>query len=110
VAYETHVGGDELHGPYRVVKNGITVEHAVIGVQDEPGANAVQRDADDARGGEAIGEEYRAGVAAMIGLDAADCGQKGPRESAAGGSLVGKIGGVLVGPRCDRGNPVTGQR
>jgi hypothetical protein len=50
-------GGNELHRSYRVVVHGITIEHAVIGVQDQCGADAIQRNADDPRGGQAVGQQ-----------------------------------------------------
>ena len=64
--------GDELHRPHSVVVHGITIEYAVIGVNDQPGADTVQGNADDPRGGQAVGQEHGAGIAAMIGLNASD--------------------------------------
>lgn len=93
-----------------MVVHGITIEHAVIGVQDQSRADAVQRNADDPRGGQAVGEEHRASEAAMIGFDASDRGQQGPGDSAVDSPLVGQIGSVLVRQRRDDWNPVAGQR
>ena len=91
-------GGNELHGSYRVVEHGITIEHAMIGVPDQCGADAVQCDADDPWGGQTVGEEHRTGEAAMIGFDASDRRQQGPREIAGCAPPIGQIGGVLVRP------------
>jgi len=44
-------GRDELHRPDRAVEDGVPVEPAAVGVADQRRAVAIQRDADDPRGG-----------------------------------------------------------
>ena len=81
--------GDELHGADRAVPAGVVVELAAVGVGDRGGAlGAVERQAEDAGGGDALVVEYRAAEAAVVGLHTADRGDQLP------GKVAGLVGGV----------------
>ena len=99
-------GGDELHRADGAVPLRVGVVLAGVGVADDGGVvAAVERDAEDARGGEALVVEGVAVGAAVVGLDAADRGDQLPGEVA---GLVGGVDdglGALVGGERGGGMP-----
>ncbi len=102
--------GDELHRPDRTVDDRVVVELARVGVGDLGGAvAAVERDAVDAGGADALVGQRVAAVAAVVGLDAADRGDQGPVDVAGGVGGVDHLGGALVG-RQRRGGDAVGGR
>ncbi len=101
---------DELHRTDRAVVHRITVDRAVVGVADDLGAVAVERDTDDGLRRGAVGSQDGAAVSAVVGFDAADPGEQRPRDVAVGVRGVRRVRGVLVGlQRRDR-DAVAGQR
>ena len=111
---------DELHRADGAVEDGVAVEGPAVGVGDAGGAaRAVERDADDARAGDAARVEDVATEACVVALDPTDGAEQGPVDAApgldaaehAGRALVGRDGhrGYAVGVQTDRGERVDGR-
>ena len=102
---------EELHRSDRAVPDGVPVELAGIGVTDlRDRAGSVEGDAADLRARRAVGPELGAAESAVVGLDPADRGEKGPGQPAGRVDLPDHVGGPLVGEQRGLGDVQIGER
>jgi hypothetical protein len=103
-------GRNELHRPDGAVIDGVTVEATTVGIADDRGAVAVQRDAHHGWGRQAVGVQHGAGEPTMVGLDPADPGKQRPADSARRGQEGLPGDRLLVGRERCRRDAARGER